>query len=366
MRKLFHKIHLWLGLISGLFVFIIALTGALYAFQEEISSFNSYSHVKVEDRPLLLPSQLQKIAEEQLGGKKMNAIEFKGRDRAVEALFYGYKPDYYYKVFLNPYSGKVLKSKNMNKDFFRFVIQGHYYLWLPPMIGQPVVVSSTVIFFLVLLTGLFIWIPKSLSKWKNRLVFRWKKGVNMFKVNYDLHVVGGFYVTLFGLLFALTGLVWGLPPFAQGIHRLFGGTKSLAYGIESPANLSKSGLTVSQATDCLWTRLLKEYPKAASLSVSLPQGDAGLITANVLPADKMYWKSDYRYFEPRTLREIKSENIYGKLADADNADKLLRMNYDIHTGRILGLPGKILAFLASLFIAGLPLTGFIIWRKKTR
>jgi uncharacterized iron-regulated membrane protein len=44
------------------------------------------------------------------------------------------------------------------------------------------------------------------------------------------------------------------------------------------------------------------------------------------------------------------------------------MNYDIHTGAILGLPGKILMFFASLICATLPVTGFVIWwgrRKKS-
>ncbi|MDN5296752.1 MAG: hypothetical protein PWQ71_858, partial [Bacteroidota bacterium] len=55
---------------------------------------------------------------------------------------------------------------------------------------------------------------------------------------------------------------------------------------------------------------------------------------------------------------------YGRFADADTADKLMRMNYEIHTGAILGLPGKIIAFFASIFIAGLPITGFVIWWRK--
>jgi uncharacterized iron-regulated membrane protein len=48
----------------------------------------------------------------------------------------------------------------------------------------------------------------------------------------------------------------------------------------------------------------------------------------------------------------------------------MRLNYDIHTGAILGLPGKIFAFLISLLIASLPVTGFLVWygsryRKKS-
>ena len=58
------------------------------------------------------------------------------------------------------------------------------------------------------------------------------------------------------------------------------------------------------------------------------------------------------------------EHIYGKLDHATASDKIMRMNYDIHTGAILGLPGKIFAFLISLLIASLPITGILIWWGK--
>jgi uncharacterized iron-regulated membrane protein len=37
------------------------------------------------------------------------------------------------------------------------------------------------------------------------------------------------------------------------------------------------------------------------------------------------------------------------------------MNYDIHVGAIIGLPGKILMFFISLICASLPITGVYIW-----
>ena len=42
------------------------------------------------------------------------------------------------------------------------------------------------------------------------------------------------------------------------------------------------------------------------------------------------------------------------------------MNYDIHVGAILGLPGKIIAFLVALISASLPITGFLIWWNKRK
>jgi uncharacterized iron-regulated membrane protein len=42
------------------------------------------------------------------------------------------------------------------------------------------------------------------------------------------------------------------------------------------------------------------------------------------------------------------------------------MNYDIHVGAVLGLTGKILAFIASLVAASLPVTGTLIWIGRKR
>ena len=36
-RKACAKLHLWLGLLSGIVVFIVCITGCLYAFKDEIT-----------------------------------------------------------------------------------------------------------------------------------------------------------------------------------------------------------------------------------------------------------------------------------------------------------------------------------------
>lgn len=88
---------------------------------------------------------------------------------------------------------------------------------------------------------------------------------------------------------------------------------------------------------------------------NIPLSEEYAIAANANPEEGTYWKIDYRYYDQYTLEEVQVDHIYGRYPGAKAADKLLRMNYDIHTGAILGLPGKILAFLASLLCASLPL-----------
>jgi uncharacterized iron-regulated membrane protein len=367
MKKIFHQLHLWLGLVSGLLVFVIAITGSMYAFKDEISGIGKYQYVEVQQKDYLLPSELEKIAEEALPGKELHGIKYNSPGKATEAIFYGYNPTYYNIIYINPYTGAVQKVRDMNKDFFRFIIQGHFYLWLPPKIGQPLVAWSTLVFALLLITGLIIWIPKNWKSFKNRTWFRWDKKTKWPRMNFDLHVVGGLYAAVFGLIFAITGLVWGFQWFAQGYYKLAGGQKSLAYSeVISQSQKPDSVVAGLPSVDRIWLQMLREYPDAGYIEVHPPRNDSVAMAVHATQADGKYWKTDYRYFDQHTLQEIEVDNIYGKLENTGFADKLFRMNYEIHTGSILGLPGKIFAFLMSLFIASLPVTGVVIWWKKRR
>ncbi|WP_226998944.1 PepSY domain-containing protein [Flavisolibacter tropicus] len=61
------------------------------------------------------------------------------------------------------------------------------------------------------------------------------------------------------------------------------------------------------------------------------------------------------------MKELSAQSYYGRYKDAVVADKPIRMNYDLHTGAIRGIAGKILVFCASLIAASLPVTRFYIW-----
>ncbi len=160
LKKLIGQIHLWLGLASGLIVVFLGITGCILAFQHEIEQVtNPYQFVDVQQKPFLPPSEMQKIAVEALPEKKLHGIAYTEPGKAAIATFYD--EGYYFQVFMNPYSGEVLKIKDMSKDFFRIIVMGHFYLWLPPQIGQPIVASATLIFVVLLVTGLVLWWPKS-------------------------------------------------------------------------------------------------------------------------------------------------------------------------------------------------------------
>jgi uncharacterized iron-regulated membrane protein len=358
-KKVIGKIHLWLGFTSGLVVFIVSITGCIYAFQAEIQELTqSYRHVEKKEVTFITPSELQAIAEKELPGKKIHSVQYEGRERAALVSFYSFDPLYYHVVYVNPYTGEVLKVKNMYQDFFYLVLMGHFYLWLPPAIGQPLVASATLIFIIMLITGLILWWPKK-NKSKQRFTVKWS--ARWRRKNYDLHNVLGFYMTSVAVILAVTGLVWGFQWFAKSYYWIISGGRELVVYEEPHSILPATSSRISLPVDKVWVKMNEIYPSAHAIEVHFPETDTSSIVSSANPDGSTYWKTDYRYFDQYTLKELPVDQIYGRFDRTTTADKVFRMNYDIHTGAIIGLPGKILAFCVSLIAASLPVTGFLIW-----
>jgi uncharacterized iron-regulated membrane protein len=357
--------HLALGLVSGIIVFIIAITGSLYAFHEEITSLTEkkFRNVLPQDKPFLPPSELKKIADGYFPGKEIHGIAYNGKDKATEVVFYEDDPVFYYGLFINPYSGEILKAKNQRSDFFNIILTGHFYLWLPPFIGKPVVATATLVFVIILLLGIIIWWPQKKTVARS---FRIKWNANIVRKLFDIHSVLGVYAVMVLLVIALTGLVWGFEWFSKAVYEITGGDKSLEFTIPHSNKANTQVIAKDQALDSIWYRLYQEYPNAPVIEVHLVHNDTSAFYAHIKQDVATYWRTDYRFFDQHTLKEIAPDHIYGRFGEASSADILRRLNYDIHVGAIGGVPGKILVFFAGLIAASLPVTGFLYWRRQRK
>jgi uncharacterized iron-regulated membrane protein len=178
-----------------------------------------------------------------------------------------------------------------------------------------------------------------------------------------MHNVLGFYVLAVGLVFAVTGLVWGFQWFSKAVYRATGGTGSVEYVIP-PSDTTATPIVASVATgvDRIWLKLRRENPTQQGINLSFPKLPGESIYSYVNYRPGTYYKVDYHYFDQRTLKELPVDSPYsGNHDNVTIANTLRRMNYDIHVGAIWGLPGKILAFCASLICASLPVTGMLVW-----
>jgi uncharacterized iron-regulated membrane protein len=371
LRHWVRQIHLWLGLSSGLFVCFLGITGCILAFQQEIeNAVQSYRFVEVQDKPLLKPSEVQKIADRALPNKEAHSIGYQDGKSAV-VTYYSMTDTYFWTVFVNPYSGEVLKVKDMSTDFFRQVINGHYYLWLPPDIGQPILTTATLMFALLLISGLVLWWPKNPAASKKRFTVKWN--AKWRRVNYDLHNVIGFYFTWILIFLAVSGMVMGFQWFAKSVYWVSSGGKEMIPFAESVSKSAADEKLVAMsvgkapAQDILWAKARAERPGfTGNMDVHPPHTKDAAIELAINPDPGTFWKADYLFYDRYTLKEIKVDHMFGKFADASTADRIARMNYDIHVGAVLGLPGKIMAFFASLVAASLPITGFLIWRGRRK
>lgn len=360
-KKFIFQLHKILGLTTGIVVFIVAITGCCWVFKDEIESlYDDYKKVTPQNSPILTPTKAKDIAKEIFPNNTVHGTLFKKADDAIEVIFYDAEPEFYQSVFLNPYSGEVIQVDNHLSGFFAFILKGHMRLWLPKAIGEQVVGVSILIFILIIISGFILWLPKKSKNLKQRLKFDLKKTTRWKRKNFDLHTVVGFYVCSLALILAFTGSMMLYDWLKYVVYKSTGGEKEVHFSI--PDNQSKiEERDYEIPMDYLIVKLSKELPNAESFELHYPKTKDESIYVEVSNSKGLYYDSDFRFFDQNTLEEIETPSIYGKYENAKFADKIQRMNYDIHIGAIGGIVGKIIAFLVSLLTASLPVTGVLLW-----
>ncbi len=355
-------LHKILGLITGIVVFIVAITGCCWAFRDEIEDlYNDYKTVSPENTKTITPTEAKDIAKDIFPNNTIHGVVFGKPNDGIEVIFYDAKPEFYQSIFINPYSKEVIQIDNHLTGFFAFILKGHMRLWFPKTIGENIVGASIMLFLMIIISGIILWWPKKRKNLKQRITFDWKSTTRWKRKNFDLHTIIGFYICFLAFIIAFTGTMMSYNWLKYVVYKGTGGDKVAAFIIpENNSGVLKDNYTI-KPIDLLIEKLKKTDPEAESFELHYPASDTSSIYVEVSNSKGLYYDSDYRFFDQNTLGEIETPGIFGKYKDAKLADKILRMNYDIHVGTIGGIAGKIIAFLTSLLIASLPVTGTLLW-----
>ena len=377
-------LHRWIGLLSGLVVFIVSITGAIYVFEKELFALfhPSYVTVAAQKSEKTLPLSILKANAQHVTDHPINIIRIPattGQQEAYifEALKRRPKNDivgafvnkeiiYWDRIFIDPYSGRVLGKIDVETNFFWIVRQIHQFLYLRRDVGSTIVGSSVLLFIITLLSGLFLWWPKNrkvaVKRLKINFSSKWKR------LNYDLHQVLGFYAFLVALVIAVTGLVWSFKWWETSIYWLMDG-KRPNMQIEEPKapnnTMSKAG---TASLDLIWSDVVKKHTVHQGVFINLLH-EVSQANATIYNKGNTGWSaSDTHAYDLRNgkhyFKRLQSDKTLGM--------KWRNSNYDIHVGKIAGRTGMWIAFVASLICASLPVTGFCIWygrkfkKKKMR
>lgn len=367
-------LHLWTGLVTGIIVVIVSITGCIQVFDEELFDLFHHDLVKVEIKGPVKPvSELFTVAQKAIGKKKpltdlkiaeasYSYVFTASKANKKENVGLSYFSELKYKddIYVDPYTGKVLGIIDSKYEFFNVVEQLHRQLLFNKAIGSVVVGTAVLLFLLMMITGFILWLPKNYKQFKQSITVKWS--AKWKRVNYDLHSSLGFYVIPVAMLIAVTGLVWAFKWWETGVFKALGSSGKITLARTAPA-IATGDTTNKKVIDLIYANLRHEIGDNYNvIGFNLPdkKSNAVMVFTYVKHTTDSWNNMSYYYFDKRTGK------MFDKLEHPDKplALKWRNSNKYIHTGRIFGWPTQILAFFAALLCASLPVTGFLIWWGK--
>lgn len=377
LRKFFTDIHLWMGLASGLVLFVVCLTGTMLTFEHEIVEWadaEKYEaqapagakRISVDELTLTLGQQLKgRIQSVEIPKERDAVYRFtvqpaqKGKAEGSRGGSKGGKT-----YLVNPYTGEVTgTTESSTAKFFTVVMGLHRWLLVQDGGGKIIVGIATIIFVFLCITGLFIWWPVKARDWKRG--FKIKFSASWKRINHDLHNTLGFYALIFLLIMSLTGLCWSFAWYRTGLSGLLKDEvfkqrreKPLP---SDPANAAHASGPIS--LDGLLTETGRLLPYAGNYRVRFPQDSAGSFVINKSRSGFMVLTAaDKVQFDQYNGTLLKLEKFSDKPANEQVASSIR----SLHLGDIYGTLSKIIYFIACLFATSLPVTGTIIWLNKLK
>lgn len=396
MRKIFRNIHLWLSIPFGLLITLICFSGAALVFEKEVMELchrDLYFVKKVEAAPLPMDQLMTRVAATLPDSISVTGVNISSDpERAYQVTLS--KPRRA-SMYVDQYTGEVT-GKYERAPFFNVMFRMHRWMLdsMKPdggiFWGKIIVGTSTLMLVFVLISGIVIWWPRTRKALKNSLKIVANKGWRRFW--YDLHVAGGMYTLIFLLAMSLTGLTWSFQWYRTGFYKVFGVEvqPSMGHGNAAANATARSGKPEGReggaetrdgksesrkgrggraegrgghrhSPYANWERVYEQLAQANPdyRQISVSDGSASVATdrfGNQRATDR------YK-FNPRN-GEITETTLY---SDLENSGKIRGWIYSVHVGSWGGMLTRILAFIAALIGASLPLTGYYLWiRKKVK
>lgn len=356
-RKDFKRWHRWLGVLSGVVFFFVALTGTLFVFADEAidAVAGGARQVTVErgGQQLSVDSLMQCFRTTCSQRKPFYADVYRAKDRSFRVASSDTQGNDLAYTYLNPYTGEVIKISRSYQFFFTLahlhaeLLMGEWGKWI--------VAITTLIFFFELLSGLILWLPRRWNAKSRASSFRIKRGKTWWTWAYNLHKVLGFYSLVPALVVTLTALIMSFGAITRVLQQALGGVDdpfAEAERYEPAAIAGRASLPLSVAV----AKAFDKRPQAQQCRVSLWNSESGVYHLKVAAYIGLVSSRDG---ENLVLNKYTGEEIElpqpVKRAFVIN-EWLLRL----HIGAWGGLVVKILMFIVGALLTSLPVTGLLL------
>lgn len=384
MRRQLVRLHRWFGVATALLLFVAGLTGAIIAWDHELdaalnpSFFNARTaapalsglelarRVEAAD-PRLQVTFLPLAAEP---GRTLQMMVMPRNDPATHKPY----PLDFNQIAVDPATGEIQGRREWGAvslarlNLLPFIYKLHYTLHLPFTGG---IDTGTWLMGIVGIVWLFdsliaLWLSfPSFKAWRKSFAFRLDRGG--YALTFDLHRSGGVWIWGLLMIVALTSVSMNLSaPVVRPVVSLFSTLTP------DPVN-NPEILRPPQAGDQVLSRerivqLASEAGHAQHLMV--PPG--GLYYAEAVHAYGVGFYAPgndhgdiglgnpWMYWDAATGKPLGMQ-IPGK---GTAGDIFMQVQFPLHSGRILGLGGRIVISSIGIAVAVLSATGLLIWLKK--
>lgn len=381
-RPLLGLLHRWAGLFTAVFLFIAGVTGAVIAWHDELDAWlNPAFHVASSggsQRPALALA---------------NALETRHPDTVVTYLPLITEPGKALQVWVEPRPATTSTSIDFNQvavdptsgleqarrywgavslsreNILPFLYRLHYSLQLPVAggydIGSLFMGVVAIVWALDAFVALWLSFP-NLRSWRKSFAFRWSRGSHA--LTFDLHRSGGVWIWALMLVLAITAVSMNLRTQVMApVVSLFSPLTPMPYdapAIANPTPAAHPGVDreriVALARDEAGRRGWPQPGAIAYLPASALYG-IGFFRPEDAEGD-LGLGNPWLYFDAR------DGHVVGAVVPGQGSagDLFMQAQFPIHSGRILGLGGRILVSALGLAIAALSATGLLLWLRKRR
>lgn len=360
--------HFWLGLVTGLFLFIIGGSGAVAVFIEEIDWLVTPA-LRVEptpDAPRAGVDDLLAAVRAAHPEGRVTGLNLSTRPRfAHVARVAGTTGRGSREVFLHPGTGLIQGERIVTSDYTstlrNFIRQLHLRLFMG-LWGRVFVGVFGVTLVLSCLTGLWIyrgWI-------RNLFRLRWRTAAPRARWS-DLHKLVGVWSLVFNLLIGVTGAVFGIENLAGQIRTHWLRPAAETSAPRAPRPPAQPPATPPLPVGELLARARAAFPDLTVRNIILPANAAAPV---VLRGDVPSWSVQQSHV--RRVNFISLDPRSGEVirrVDGREAKGWARMysSFDpLHFGYFGGMTTKVIWFVLGLTPSVLSLSGMWLWWQRTR
>lgn len=347
-RKTIFWIHLAAGILAGVVILIMAVTGVALTYERQL--------IERADGFAITPGESTVGLESLLENSKATAVIVDRDPARPVALQFGRTKT----EFFNPYTGEAMGEGNKTvRGFFRTMLMWHRWLGqegASQPTGKAIIGAGNLVFLFLVISGIFLWCPKRWSVSGLKLITLFQRRLKGRGRDWNWHNVLGFWSAIPLFFIVVSGVVMSYPWANAMVFRLAGEAAPPAGGQPpkpAAAGGSRAGIDSALAV------VKAANPDWKTIQLQLPPGK----TASFAVSDSHRGRPDLRRQVTVDLASSQIQKSEGMEAQSAGRRTRTWLRW-IHTGEAGGFAGQTIAGLASAAAAMLVWTGFALsWRR---